>query len=80
MIVSQELAALENQMQGEGATESEIAIAKADYFVNQQLWSDALQQLYTVENPSPELTQKKQEVVAYLCKQNNSDVTQEIEN
>ena len=38
-----------------------------DYFIQQKLGSDALQQLYSVENPSPNLTQQITDIEQYLC-------------
>ena len=70
--ITSELSTLETKLQTEGATTEDIGIAKADYFVEQQLWSDALQQLHSVENPSPNLTQKIADIKQYLCESNNS--------
>lgn len=64
--ISSELSTLEGELR-EGATTEELAIAKADYFSQRQLWSDALQQLYSVENPSPDLTNKIADITQYLC-------------
>ncbi|MEM8831823.1 MAG: hypothetical protein AAGE96_21055 [Cyanobacteria bacterium P01_G01_bin.19] len=66
--IAREIKTLKTELQQQGATAEELAIAKADYFVQQQLWSDALQQLYSVENPSPDLTNKIADLVQYLCK------------
>ena len=33
----------------------EIVLGRIDYFVEKQLWSDVLREIYSVENPSPEL-------------------------
>ncbi|MDJ0590339.1 MAG: hypothetical protein QNJ72_10130 [Pleurocapsa sp. MO_226.B13] len=65
--IAADLARIEQQLQASGATEEDIAIAKADYFVNQQLWSDALQQLYIVDNSSANLKQKIKDIEQYLC-------------
>ncbi|NER94020.1 MAG: hypothetical protein F6J86_09300 [Symploca sp. SIO1B1] len=53
--ISTELAELESQLETEGASESDITLARVTYFANLQLWSDALQAAYSVENPSGEL-------------------------
>jgi hypothetical protein len=66
--ITQELKALESQYQAQGATPEEIASAKANYFIERNLWSDALQQAYAVENPSPELAKIRQEIRQNLCK------------
>jgi hypothetical protein len=66
--ITQELKALESQYQAQGATPEEIASAKANYFIERNLWSDAFQQAYAVENPSPELAKIRQEIPQKLCK------------
>ncbi|NEP14676.1 MAG: hypothetical protein F6K14_31670 [Symploca sp. SIO2C1] len=53
--ISTELAELESQLETEGASESDIILARVNYFAERQLWSDALQEAYSVENPSGEL-------------------------
>lgn len=65
--IAAELTALENKLENDGATEEDIAIAKADYFVRQKLGFDALQQLYSVPNPSPRLTAQIIEIEQQLC-------------
>ncbi|MBD1938755.1 DUF928 domain-containing protein [Microcoleus sp. FACHB-68] len=52
--ISAELTQLQEQLQG--ASEETIALEKANYFAKQELWADALQELYSVSNPSPALT------------------------
>jgi hypothetical protein len=66
--IATELTALESQLKASSKTAEDIAIAKADYFLQQQLWSDALQQLYSVSNPSPDLTDKIKNIEQYLCR------------
>ena len=75
-VIERELKAIEERLQSNNATKEEIAISKADYFANKQLWSDALQQFYTVKNPSSELKNQQQEMIAYLCQPENSNLTQ----
>ena len=65
--IAAELTALENKLENDSATEEDIAIAKADYFVRQKLGSDALQQLYSMSNPSPRLTAQIIEIEQHLC-------------
>lgn len=69
-LISAELTAIENQLEATDANTEEIAIAKADYFIRQKLGSDALQQLYTVENPSSNLTEQIENIEQYLCQRN----------
>ena len=45
-----------------------IAFSKAKYFADKGLWSDALQQAYSVPNPSPELSQIIKDIPNQLCK------------
>jgi hypothetical protein len=44
-----------------------IAIEQAHYLTTQNLWSDALQQLYTLENPSPAILEARATIAADLC-------------
>lgn len=39
----------------EGVTAEDTAQLRAEYFADRELWSDALRELYSVENPSEEL-------------------------
>ena len=50
--IAQEIAVIEDRLKAN----EETAIAVADYLAQKQLWSDVLQQLYTVENPSPKMS------------------------
>jgi hypothetical protein len=52
-----DLNALESQLAAAGATAEVIALQKAAYFTDRQLWSDALQQTLSVANPSAELSE-----------------------
>lgn len=51
--ITAELTALEEQFKG--ASAEKIALEKANYFTEQELWSDALRELYSVPKPSAEL-------------------------
>ncbi|MEL7035364.1 MAG: hypothetical protein AAFO04_07065 [Cyanobacteria bacterium J06592_8] len=61
--VTQELEELTTQLQSEGASEEIIALARFNYFAEKQLWSDALTEAFSVENPSPELQQLREETI-----------------
>ena len=50
--ISEELAQLETDLTISGATKEEIILAKANYFAEGDLWSDALQQLFSLETAS----------------------------
>jgi Domain of Unknown Function (DUF928) len=65
--ITTELQSLETRLKSEQATDEEIAIEKANYFVEKQLWSDALQSMFEVKNSSTELRQKIQELLGELC-------------
>ena len=51
--ITAELTALEERFKG--ASAEKIALEKANYFTEKELWSDALRELYSVPNPSAEL-------------------------
>jgi hypothetical protein len=55
--ISAELKELESKLKTKGASASEIALEKINYFSQKQLWSDVLREIYSVPNPSPELKQ-----------------------
>ncbi|MBE9215549.1 hypothetical protein IQ247_23265 [Plectonema cf. radiosum LEGE 06105] len=72
-----DLQTLEQNLKANKTSTEEIALKKADYFLNYEikhqkedgifhLWSDALQALY-IENPSPSFIQKRQAYVAGFC-------------
>ena len=65
--IARDLAAIENRALAEGKGKEEIAIALADYLAQKQLWSDVLQQLYSIENPSLDLISKTKDIEQYLC-------------
>lgn len=62
-----ELKNLEAQLQAEGASPSRIALARAELFAQQGLWSDTLQSLYSVTDQPVELQQTMEEISTYLC-------------
>ncbi|MTJ55495.1 hypothetical protein FJR38_23865 [Anabaena sp. UHCC 0253] len=66
--ISSELQNIEKQLQSTGANTEAIALAKANYFAEKNLWSDVLQQVYSVPEPSAELTTFRQDIVHNLCK------------
>lgn len=65
--MKRELKNLENQLRAENATDEEIALERSYYFAQRNLWSDALQEMYSVQKPSQELIMKVQELLSYLC-------------
>lgn len=66
--IASELAEIEKALQQQNATLEQIAVAKAQYFAEKRLWSDALREIYLVENPSPALTKTAQEITNRLCR------------
>ncbi|MGJ3251910.1 MAG: hypothetical protein ACFE0J_12370 [Elainellaceae cyanobacterium] len=64
--ITDDLTALESQLEAEDTDET-LAIQKADYFADQQLWSDFWQQILAVESPSDELKTVLDETIAELC-------------
>lgn len=84
--IQADLQALEQKLQATKASQEEIAMRKADYFLNYEirskneenidhLWSDALQTLNNVENPSPSFRKQREAMVADVCTQ-SSPITQ----
>lgn len=53
--IKQELQRLEEQLQAKQATPEDIARQRAQYFTEQRLWLDVLQEIYSVENRSKAL-------------------------
>jgi hypothetical protein len=77
--IQTDLQALEKKLKANKIPPEEIALQKADYFLNYQithqteagifhLWSDALEILYKVDKPSPSFIEKRQAKVEDLCK------------
>lgn len=61
------LTILGQQLKETGSTPEEIANARANYFAQKQLWSDVLQEVYSVENPSAQLQEILQAIPTQLC-------------
>jgi hypothetical protein len=60
--IKQELQRLDEQLQAKQATPEDIAMRRAQYFTEQRLWLDVLQESYSVENPSKALTDALKEM------------------
>ncbi|AUT02647.1 hypothetical protein CLI64_20860 [Nostoc sp. CENA543] len=65
--ITTQLQTIEAQLQKQGANQEAIALAKANYFAEYQLWSDVLQQIYSVNPPSAELNNLRQQITQNLC-------------
>ncbi len=61
--VSQGLDELNLELQQNGASEEDIAFFRFEYLVENQFWSDALIEAFSVENPSSELQGFLQEMI-----------------
>jgi hypothetical protein len=66
--IATELRTLEQTLQQQNASVEDIALSKANFFVDRDLWSDALQVLYEVQNPSAQFVEQRSTYVAGLCK------------
>jgi|GEM_PF-773399 hypothetical protein len=72
-LISKELMAIEQQLEGESA--EVIALEKANYFIEKGLWSDALQVMFLVDNPSPALQQAIDRIKSHNFCQTETDST-----
>ncbi|BAY09329.1 DUF928 domain-containing protein [Calothrix sp. NIES-2098] len=81
--IQAQLQTLEQQLKANKASSEEIALKKADYFLNYQLkhttetgtfhpWSDAFQVLYQVEKPSASFIKQRETFVTDVCKPRSS--------
>lgn len=67
--IHQELKQRETQLQSQGVSAEKIALEKANYLAEQDFWSDALRELFSVTNPSTELKETIQNIRAHnFCK------------
>ncbi|MEL6928286.1 MAG: hypothetical protein AAFO95_06610 [Cyanobacteria bacterium J06600_6] len=66
--IATELTNLDRHLKTNKTTAEAIAIVKAEHFLHRELGSDALQQLYLIKNPSPELTSQINDFEDRLCK------------
>ncbi len=76
--IQADLQTLEQKLRETRASDEEIALRKADYFLNypikhktdnniHHLWSDALQTLFQVQQPSDDFKKNREAYVAALC-------------
>ena len=65
--ITAKLIALEETMANQGATTEDIAAEKAFYFAEQQLWSDAMQTAFSVQDPSQALAEFQRQLPSQLC-------------
>ena len=58
---------LQQELREKGASAEEIAMRRAQYFAQQQLWSDVWREVNSVENPSPALLRILQTIPNVSC-------------
>lgn len=66
-VITDELNVLEKRLQRKGVNKEKIALEEANYFAEKGLWSDVLQQVYSVSNPSKEFLQQTKDLSNKLC-------------
>lgn len=54
--ITADLTALESKLKAKDASANQIALKRVNYFINKQLWSDALREIYLMPNPPAEVT------------------------
>lgn len=65
--INEELTNLEKQFQQQQLTEAEITLEKANYFAEKGLFSDAIAEMSSLENLSPEIAQEIQDLLNKFC-------------
>lgn len=65
--IKTQLQNLEQELKAKGTSAEEIAIQRAQYFAQKNLWSDVLQEAYSVQNPSAALAGIIQDLPTKLC-------------
>ena len=86
--IHKQLQALEKQVKNTKNSSEEIALKKANFFLNYEIkhtlenktynaWSDALFALYQVENPSQTFVNNRQEFVRSLCTSRASNISKQ---
>ncbi|MGK7918591.1 MAG: hypothetical protein AB4080_01095 [Trichodesmium sp.] len=66
-VITQELEKLDATLNKKGATPEEIAMARVKYFAERNLFSDALSTAFSVEQPSQELLDFRNDIIEYFC-------------
>ncbi|MDX2240703.1 MAG: hypothetical protein NW224_08480 [Leptolyngbyaceae cyanobacterium bins.302] len=67
-VITTALAELETQLKTTRSGAEEIALQQANFFAQRQLWSDALQAVYSVKSPSTELQRVAERIETEICK------------
>jgi hypothetical protein len=55
------------ELREKGYNPEQITLARANYFAQKELWSDFLQEVYSMENPSEDLQEIIQQIPAKVC-------------
>lgn len=65
--ITAELKALQSQLESKGASPEAIALRRAEFFIQKDLGSDAVQELFAVKNPSEELKKTIDKITDEIC-------------
>jgi hypothetical protein len=65
--IKADLTRLEEELKNKRATPEEIALQRANYFAQRQLWWDVLQEVYSVKNPSAALEEVVKSIPNEIC-------------
>lgn len=65
--ITADLRTLETTLKRQKAKEETIALQRAQYFADHKLWSDVLQEVYSVKNPSNELKRMAERGSETIC-------------
>jgi hypothetical protein len=64
-----DLNSLEKRLKAEQATKEDIVLQRAQYFAKQDLWSDAVQEIYGATHDSPRIAKVAEEMSDRACQQ-----------
>jgi hypothetical protein len=65
--IQAELRQLDEELKAKRATPEQVALQRTNFFAQRKLWSDALQEAYSVQNPSEELKTLIQNISSQPC-------------
>ena len=71
--ISRELKIMEEALVTNGVDVETLSQNRARYFIEKNLWSDVVQEIFSVENPSNELTELRQSTIEILCESDETD-------
>jgi hypothetical protein len=70
--MQRQLQAFHDDLKKQKYSNEEIALQTADFFADRKLWSDAIQILFSVSNPSLQFLEERQKYLQQLCTETNS--------